>query len=141
SGEDGEGGDQPPSLRFMAGRCQCWPPLRPASEAFSGSFLKLPPDSRPPFAAISRCLSWSIDANPRFEVSPESRPRLSCCWLGIFILLFLDCSSPWSVPLTASFRRCSGKTGRRSEFVRRPAADTGRDAREIRRPPTTAGPA
>src|SRR5690606_37558375 len=49
----------------------CSPPLRPASEARSGSFLKLPPLAWPPLLAISRWRSSSIEAKPRFELPPR----------------------------------------------------------------------
>src|ERR1700730_10107390 len=48
-----------------------WPPLRPASEASWRFREKLRFSSgtlRPPLRAISRCLSASMDAKPRFEV-------------------------------------------------------------------------
>ena len=50
------------------------PPLRPASRASSGENSCALPFScaaRPPFRAISRCFSGSMDANPRFLV-PDS---------------------------------------------------------------------
>lgn len=46
------------------------PPFLPASDARTGSFLKLPPLARPPLLAISRCFSRSIAAKPRREGWP-----------------------------------------------------------------------